>query len=105
MLTANNTERKFNTAKFASLTENGDKRVRIAGGDRRISTVQRPILYLLEARLFQINRTTGFARYRCVRFNRVSVFENKKMNQTNAPKRKNGIRWVKWERGKIKFVS
>lgn len=43
--------------KSAGLTENGDSAVRIAGGDRRVSTAPD---FLLEARLFQINHGTGF---------------------------------------------
>lgn len=47
--------------KSGGLTENGDKRIRIAGGDRRVSTMPD---FVLEARLFQINQRTGLAHCR-----------------------------------------
>lgn len=50
--------RKFNAVKFVGLTENGDNRARIAGGDRRVSTAPD---FVLEARLYQINHRGGFA--------------------------------------------
>ena len=94
----NNTARKFNAVKFVGLTENGDNRARIAGGDRRVSTAPD---FVLEARLYQINHRAGFAlavemRSIVERRKRDRAFGNKKITARDAGTHKDGTKGIQW---------